>query len=153
WCVRIAHPSPRRACGTRWRPKLRSRKNSGSDRDRHAEYVLDVLWRNTEVLRDLDKWLAGVPAGEHGLDSHAAVNKDRLSERALGIGNNQHSGRCWRDEPGSPAIATVLDPLQVVLDNGSKYALARDDLGETVQLRVVLRAGVVVEDAGTIAVQ
>ena len=83
--VRTTAPAARRAPGTRWRPRLRSTKNSGCDAEGNADHVFDLPWRDTEVARDLGKAVPRLESIDKVLDARSAVNDKQLPKRAVDL--------------------------------------------------------------------
>jgi hypothetical protein len=80
------------------------------------------------------------------------VDKDRLTEGSLGIGDEQLL-LCDRKRESHRPAAVVLDAGEVVADDVVEYALARTHDGQQLQLLVTARFCIIEEQLGAVRVE
>ena len=95
------------------RPRLRSRKRSGSPSGCDTQRVLDVGDAYTELFGQLVDRLTGQESRDHVVDARSTMNEDRATERAHRIADDI-APIARHTEQGGVAVSAELDPLQLL---------------------------------------
>jgi len=125
-------------------------KNSGGERERDTQVVLDVGCRDADIGCHCRDRLAGFPAVEHVFDAHRAVHEDRLAERPVRVDDYEPARGCRGRESRSPAVRGLLDAAQVLEKDLREHALPRNHLGQPRELDVAAVLGIVEENLRTV---
>src|SRR5262245_28507950 len=81
-------PAARSNCGTFTRPRLRSRKRSGSLSGCDTQHVLELVQRNAELCRQLLEGLARPEPLQDVVDPGTPALEDRRAEGSGRVSNN-----------------------------------------------------------------
>src|SRR5437660_11371493 len=118
-------PAARSSEGTRTRPRLRSRKRSGSPSGCDTQDVLELGDGDTELLGHRSEVVPRPETLQDVAQPGATPSENRLTERPIGIGDHLGppvGGKAH--ETGVAVVRVVLDPAQVLVDHVDEDALA-----------------------------
>ena len=149
--------SARRASGTAFRPRLRSRKNlGGCCPGDDTDGILNLVAGQPELPGDRIYRLPGPEQVDHVIDAGPAAGEPRPPERVIRI--DGHFGDLilrQTDELGVP-VASEIDPLQVLLHDLAEHPLVvahHDKFARGLTFRRVTRVlRVVVQDLRAVRV-
>src|SRR5581483_303214 len=131
--ARVTRRSPvaRRSAGTRTRPRLRSRKRSGSPSGCDTEDVLELGDGDAVLLGHRSEVVPGPETLQDVTQPGAPPNEDRLAKRPLRVGHHlgPFIGR-KAHKTGVAVVRVVFDPAQVLLDDIGKDPLTPPDNDE-----------------------
>ena len=97
---------------------------------RDTNHVFDVLGRNTEVVGDLRDTVPGLEEIHEILHASSTAGDQREAKSHRWIDNDLRSPVGGQVNRGSPAIARVVDPVQVAARRVEPAAYTRGEPGE-----------------------
>lgn len=143
--------------GTRHRRELYGAASlphdSGGRSGCEPDYVLDLIGRDAEVRCNLGDGVAGLKPIDEILYASAAVGDDREAKCDPRVDDHFRVAVSRQSHGVCPAVASVMDALQIVIHNPGELALlgANDDQIHYLALATLVR--VVEENLGSICIE
>jgi hypothetical protein len=120
---------------------------------RDSDYVLHLIGRDAEIGRDLLDGISSLESIYKVLDPSSVVDDQRQSKCDLWVDHHLSVGVGRQAHRVSPAVAPVVDPLQVAPDDLGELALLGADDHQLPNLAFPVLVRIVEEHLGTVGVE